>query len=194
MLINSVKHIGMKEKNHQFTFSISIIDAILMSYLENNDIDGAREFLKKEVDEIQLSKKISFCENMLVNAVATEYYEKASKKNIKFSARIQIPKEQIYAEIEFCVMLSNLLENSLEAAKSYIVFDVKCLNRQLSVNIKNDYDGETRKDIYGDYLTTKKNGSGLGLKSVRTIIANNGGFLKIEDKDGVFNVFATLKN
>lgn len=83
----------MKEKNHQFTFSISIIDTILMSYLENNDIDGAREFLKKEVDEIQLSKKISFCENMLVNAVATEYYEKASKKNIKFSARIQIPKE-----------------------------------------------------------------------------------------------------
>ncbi len=187
-------YLGKAETERIFRHDARHRDAILMNYLENKDIDGAREFLKKEVDEIKLSKKISFCENMLVNAVVTEYYEKAIKRNIEFSAHIQMPEEQMRDEIEFCVMLSNLLENSLEAAKSCIVFDVKCLNRQISVNIKNDYDGKTRKDMYGDYLTTKKNGSGLGLKSVRTIIANNGGFLKIDDKDGVFNVYATMKN
>ena len=62
----------------------------------------------------------------------------------------------------------------------------KTLNKQLSLNIKNDFDGE--------YVTTKLTGSGFGIKSANAILKLNGGFLKIDDTGGVFNVFATLKN
>ena len=68
------------------------------------------------------------------------------------------------------------------------------LNRQLSLNIKNDYEGALVPDDDGLYVTTKEHGSGLGLKSVRAILTKHGGFLKIDVSDGVFNVFATLKN
>ena len=83
-------------------------------------------------------------------------------------------------------MLSNFIENSLDATKSYISVTIKPLNKQLSLNIKNDFDGE--------YVTTKLTGSGFGIKSANAILKLNGGFLKIDDTGGVFNVFATLKN
>lgn len=169
-------------------------DSILISYLENGDVEGAKEFLKKELAEIEKNAKIPFCENTLINAVLSEYRTKAEQEGLEFSARIQMPKELACNEAEFCVMLSNLLENSLDAAKSYIAISIKHLNHQLSLNVKNDYEGELKKSAENNYLTTKPQGSGLGLKSVEAILKSNSGFLKIEDTDGVFDVFATLKN
>lgn len=169
-------------------------DSILISYLENGDVEGAKEFLKKELAEIEKNAKIPFCENTLINAVLSEYRTKAEQEGLEFSARIQMPKELACDEAEFCVMLSNLLENSLNAAKSYIAISIKHLNHQLSLNVKNDYEGELKKSAENNYLTTKPQGSGLGLKSVEAILKSNSGFLKIEDTDGVFDVFATLKN
>ena len=169
-------------------------DSILISYLENGDVEGAKEFLKKELAEIEKNAKIPFCENTLINAVLSEYRTKAEQEGLEFSARIQMPKELACDEAEFCVMLSNLLENSLDAAKSYIAISIKHLNHQLSLNVKNDYGGELKKSAENNYLTTKPQGSGLGLKSVEAILKSNSGFLKIKDTDGVFDVFATLKN
>lgn len=169
-------------------------DSILISYLENGEVEGAKEFLKKELAEIEKNAKIPFCENTLINAVLSEYRTKAEQEGLEFSARIQMPKELACDEAEFCVMLSNLLENSLDTAKSYIAISIKHLNHQLSLNVKNDYEGELKKSAENNYLTTKPQGSGLGLKSVEAILKSNSGFLKIEDTDGVFDVFATLKN
>lgn len=169
-------------------------DSILISYLENGEVEGAKEFLKKELSEIEKNAKIPFCDNTLINAVLSEYRTKAEQEGLEFSARIQMPKELACDEAEFCVMLSNLLENSLDAAKSYIAISIKHLNHQLSLNVKNDYEGELKKSAENNYLTTKPQGSGLGLKSVEAILKSNSGFLKIEDTDGIFDVFATLKN
>ena len=157
-------------------------------------VGEAKEFLKKELAEIEKNAKIPFCENTLINAVLSEYRTKAEQEGLEFSARIQMPKELACDEAEFCVMLSNLLENSLDAAKSYIAISIKHLNHQLSLNVKNDYEGGLKKSAENNYLTTKPQGSGLGLKSVEAILKSNSGFLKIEDTDGVFDVFATLKN
>ena len=187
-------YLQKREAERIFFFFSRHRDSILISYLENGEVEGAKEFLKKELAEIEKNAKIPFCENTLINAVLSEYRTKAEQEGLEFSARIQMPKELACDEAEFCVMLSNLLENSLDAAKSYIAISIKHLNHQLSLNVKNDYEGELKKSAENNYLTTKPQGSGLGLKSVEAILKSNSGFLKIEDTDGVFDVFATLKN
>ena len=169
-------------------------DALLLSCIESGDTESAAKLLRRELTEIDGSATLRFCENTLVNAVVTEYYSKAVAKGVRLTARIRMPDRLLCDESELCVMLSNLLENSLAAAKSYILIDIKQLNSQLSVGVRNDYAGKTEKDESGRYLTTKPDGTGLGLKSVAAIVKNNSGFLKIDDKDGVFAVFATLKN
>ena len=78
--------------------------------------------------------------------------------------------------------------------RTFYTISIKSLNSQISVNVKNDYSGEIKKDSSGAYLSTKESGSGLGLKSVAAIVKKNGGFLETDDRDGVFTVSATLKN
>ena len=169
-------------------------NSILLNLLENGDTEGAKEFLRKEQDEMQREPGELICENRLVNAVLTEYRTKAEKQGLDCSVSVQMPETLACDEAEFCVMLSNLLENSLDAAKSYLTVVIKHFNSQLSLKIENDYCGEVKKDRDGQYLTTKPQGSGLGLKSVDAILKHNHGFLKTDDKNGVFQVFATLNN
>ena len=205
-LAQSMKEqVALQKKQHEFyrqkaeTERIFRHDArhradILLNYLEIGSVDKAKALIKKELDYIQKNTELRFCSNTIVNAVLSEYFLKAKRSGIEFSAQIQMPQNLACDETEFCVMLSNFLENSLDAAQSYISVTIKPLNKQLSLNIKNDFDGEIKKDSDGEYVTTKPTGSGFGIKSANAILKSNGGFLKIDDTGGVFNVFATLKN
>ncbi len=56
----------------------------MISYLESGDVEGAKEFLKKELAEIEKMQKIPFCENTLINAVLSEYRTKAEQKDWNF--------------------------------------------------------------------------------------------------------------
>ena len=169
-------------------------DAILLGCIERGDISGAAELLKKELSEIGSEGNAQACENPLVNAVIMQSAKKAREKGVDFSFDVNMPNEPSLDEAEFTVMLSNILENSFDAAEKYIKIIIKSLNSQLSVSVKNDYSGKVLKDPSGAYLSTKEQGSGLGLKSVAAIVKKNGGFLEIQDSGNVFSLSATLKN
>ena len=55
----------------------------MISYLENGEVEGAKEFLKKELAEIEKMQKYRF-ENALINAVLSEYGQKQSRKDWNF--------------------------------------------------------------------------------------------------------------
>lgn len=169
-------------------------DTILLGYFDRGDVSGAKKFLSAEMGRISHSSDAVFCGNVAVNSVLSQYSSKAENRKISFVVRADVPQNLSCDEAEFCVMLSNLLENSLDAAKDGISVEIRCHNRQISIKIENDYDGEIKKDTAGGYLTTKPGGTGLGLKSVAAIIKENNGFLEISDAGEKFIVFATLKN
>ena len=169
-------------------------DTILLGYFDRGDVSGAKKFLSAEMGRISHSSDAVFCGNVAVNSVLSQYSSKAENRKISFAVRADVPQNLSCDEAEFCVMLSNLLENSLDAAKDGISVEIRCHNRQISIKIENDYDGEIKKDTAGGYLTTKPGGTGLGLKSVAAIIKENNGFLEISDAGEKFIVFATLKN
>ena len=187
--------LGQKEETERiFRHDARHRDAMLLGCIERGDISGAKDLLCRELSEIENEKNVPMCENPLVNALLAETLARAGKKGIKFTVDATVPRDLSCDEAEFTVMLSNILENSLDAAKTFIKVSIKNLNSQISVNVKNDYSGEIKKDSSGAYLSTKESGSGLGLKSVAAIVKKNGGFLEADGKDGVFTVYATLKN
>jgi len=169
-------------------------NSILMNILETGDIDAAKEFLSKERFDIEKGRQVVFCDNMLVNAVLSDYKANALKKGVEFNAEIQLPKVLACDEAEFCVIVSNLLENCLDDAVSYITIETKSLNGQIFIKFENDYTGERLKDKKGKYITTKENGTGFGLKSVEHMIKPYDGQLVIDEGIGVFKVFVSMKN
>ncbi len=187
-------YLRREEEERIFRHDARHRDTMLLNCIEKDDTDTAKSLLNRELEEIHNNAEVRFCDNILINAVLCEYMAKARKKGVEFSASVKVPDRLLCDESEFCIMLSNLLENSIDAAKSYIEVSVKYLNNQLSLNVKNDYTGEIRKNADGCYMTTKQFGSGLGIKSVSAIVKKNGGLLKIDDRNGVFDVCAALRN
>lgn len=119
-------------------------DTILLGYFDRGDVSGAKKFLSDEMSRIFHSSDAVFCENVAVNSVLSQYSSKAENRKISFAVRADVPQNLSCDEAEFCVMLSNLLENSLDAKKNGISIEIRCHNRQISIKIENDYDGEIK--------------------------------------------------
>lgn len=89
-------------------------------------------------------------------------------------------------------MLSNLLENALEAN-----LRMTSPNRQISVEaymhadrliliqVANPFDGEIREK-HAVFQSSKRKGDGVGIQSVRRISEKNGGASTFTHDDGVF--------
>lgn len=182
------------EKERIFRHDQRHRNSVLLKVLENGDIETAKEIINKEQAEVETISVPIFCDNPIINAVFAEYYENAEKKRLHFSVKLHLPDKLTCDETELCVILSNLLENSLAAAKSYISVESKYLNGKLLFNIKNDYTGEVKKNSKGYYISTKHSGEALGLKSVEAMLKPYGGMLIVEDDNNIFNVFISLNN
>lgn len=101
---------------------------------------------------------------------------------------------------DICVLLGNLLDNSVDAVKDlpeqerWVEIILKSPNEIFLLEITNPYRG-MRKRKQGHYLTTKKEDSqmhGLGLGSVEKIVSNYGGDIEISDTGEVFKVVITI--
>lgn len=101
---------------------------------------------------------------------------------------------------EICVLLGNLLDNSVDAVKDlpeqerWVKIILKSPNELFMLEIINPYRG-MRKKKQGHYLTTKKENSqmhGIGLGSVEKIVRSYDGDIEITDTGEVFKVVITI--
>lgn len=60
--------------------------------------------------------ELELCDNALVDAVASHYGMLYRKHGIPFSFELDLPAELPVSKIDLCSVLSNLLENALEAS------------------------------------------------------------------------------
>lgn len=134
----------------------------------------------------------------IIDAMLTEKKAIADKNNVELE--ISINKSVIFdkiPQIEYMVMMSNLLDNAIGAAsgceysKNVTVEIYEKNNNSFLINkISNDYDKKKVKIADGDFVTTKeeKGFHGLGLKSVRQMAKRYNGMLYTEMKDQKFIV------
>lgn len=101
---------------------------------------------------------------------------------------------------DMCVLLGNLLDNSVDAVKDlpeqerWVKIMLKSPNDLFMLEIANPYEG-VRKKKQGHYLTTKKENSqmhGIGLGSVEKIVSNYDGDIEISDAGRIFKVVITI--
>ena len=106
--------------------------------------------------------------------------------------RLDLPECLPVDEIDLCLVLSNLLENALEAslhtapARRRIELTAYLHGNSLAlIQVENTYDGVIREKD-GVFLSSKRKGDGVGLQSVRHIAEKSGGVSTVTYQDGLF--------
>ncbi len=107
-----------------------------------------------------------------------------------------------FSDEQICIILGNLLDNAAEAAQEvesssrWIHLTIRTENKMFYMEMQNPYMGQ-RKIINGTCETTKtdRKNHGIGLKSVRELVEENGGAIDISAEKGIFSVrISVIKN
>ena len=169
----------------------------LAALAEEGNLEKIKAYLSGAVSRIP-SLEMHFCENRAADSVVGYYCALAKRENIPYSVQIDLPECLPVDEINLCLVLSNLLENALEAslrtapARRRIKLTAYLHGNSLAlIQVENTYDGVIREKG-GVFQSSKRKGDGVGLQSVRHIAEKSGGVNTVTYQDGLFCVKVML--
>ncbi len=161
----------------------------------DSDKESAKKMfaqLKAEVADIKIER---FCQNTLVNAIASNKAAECRKNDIDFDFDLRVPETLGIEEVDICKAYVNIFDNAINAAKA---IDGKRYVKIKSFTSEDDgmlyISGEN--DIAPGYEEKKKARTGehgYGLKILRDTAEKYGGRLVTDDKGDTFTVVMTMK-
>ena len=149
----------------------------------NNEIDALKKLLSDYGAQIDLEgSPRKYCENTQLNAIAAYYAEEAERKDIIFTAKLNVAQSIMISDYELCSIVGNILDNAVVAAgesnnsnrRILFVADTKS-NGDLYLAVSNPYSGAIRRKG-SQFASTKRGGHGIGLESVRAVVKKNRGY------------------
>ena len=172
---------------------------LLYSMLSAGKTDEATDELRRLSDNAAALPKAQYSGNLLVNTIAAPRLERARAMGISVQHSLQLPETLAIGEADLCTLLTNLLDNAVDAASAaggerFIRFQMWQENGTLLITCENSYEGSLRKKENGEYATTKPNpfGHGYGISAMRAVAEKYGSVLKIDADGGIFSVKTVL--
>ena len=132
--------------------------------------------------------------NPAVDAVAAHYARQAEIRGAEFDCTIDLPRQLPLPDAEFCAMLGNLLDNSVNAVTALppeqrrITVTCRMLSQKmLGLSVENPYSGKLSFGPNG-LPAAKRKDHGIGLSSVAATVHRYHGTVTITGDDGIFAV------
>lgn len=170
--------------------------------LQSLAAQGKWESLTAYLTEVQGSipaEELGLCKNPIVDGVAGYFVPLYREQGIPLTFELDLPFELPVPETDLCSVLSNLLENAMEAGLKTAPErrQVKASARLHSehmvlLSVENTYDEKVREKD-GVLLSSKRPWEGIGLQAVRHTAEKNGGYCRFHYDGGLFCVNVILR-
>ena len=177
---------------HDMRHFLSNVSAMI----EGADYDKARDYIQKVIKLTDQTALKTFCENETVNMILSSYAGRMADRNIRFDAAVAIPAQLPCSELEFTSILSNGLENAmnavseLEEALRVVQLKLFLKNGKLLLSIHNAYD---KAPVFANGLpVTHTAGHGLGTQSIQYMTEKLNGNCQFAAEDGLFTLRVVL--
>ena len=184
-----------RQARHDMRHQLHQISALA----ETGDLESLKAYLAKTVSRIP-NLDMHFCENRAADSVVGYYCALAKRGDTLFHAQLDLPEALPVDEIDMCLVLSNLLENALEASlrtaperRQIRITAYLHAERLLLIEVENAFDGEI-KEKDGVFRSSKRRGNGVGIQSVRHIAEKTGGASTFTYQDGSFSAKVMLRS
>ncbi len=165
---------------------------VLLALLEQGKTGEACALLQSQNQVAHKVNKV-YCENPAVNAAVSHYAGLAEQAGIATEIELDIPKDLSVGSLEFSMVVSNLLENAIEACgrltngtNPYLRFTCRSMGRLL-LEMENPCAENTTLDESG-YPSSSQKGHGIGSKSIISFAKKYDGELLYKIENGVFRV------
>lgn len=175
---DSTKSIRHDIKNHIL---------IVKGLLEKSDIEKAKDYLE-ELDIFTANLSFPFqTNNPVLDVLLENKAALANSKGISISSTLKVPFPCSVGDMDFCIILSNALDNAIHACeklgaeeKKYIHISSCRQDDFLLLEIENSFNG------HGYFK------QGIGLSNIKWVTEKYGGAMDIDIVDKVFRLSALL--
>lgn len=173
----------------------------ILAYAENGDTKKIADYISEILESNGVkSESISNSGNIVIDSLIDYWATVSEKDGIEYSVNISVPMEMSFKGADVCLILGNLLENAVEAArkaegKKQIRIQIKYDRNNLLVFVENTYNGNIIKLNDNQLKSTKEDveNHGVGLPSVYRAVSKYQGTVAIEDSvSGWFRVRVVL--
>lgn len=162
--------------------------------LEDNNISGACEGLKRYLQEIRRAERKVWTGFSFLDFLLNYKKIEIDKKNIDFTLDIEL-HQIVIPEDDLVIILGNLLDNAIEAAQKcekgqrYIKLKIHNINSMLLLNIENS-SSELPQLKNGIFVTSKndKAAHGFGIESVKQIVKLYDGEIHFQYTENNFEI------
>lgn len=184
----------LKNVKHDMKHHLNELKILAMK----NDVAEIQGYIDNMEDYIQNPNEIVASGNTDIDSVLNYMLQKARRLLRIVEVKVCLP-EEISHSFDINIILGNLLENAIEAAKhteeKYLLVNILLKQGVLRIEIKNSFCGTKSlkvSDADGEkhFLSTKEDADahGIGLSSVRNIVEKYNGLMEIMPKDAYFDV------
>ena len=160
-------------------------NSYILNCAENNNCDKIIDYIMVNSSEMEKRLLTINTGNIVIDSLLSNYEITTSKYNIQFSINIGINTEDVpLNDYDLCILLGNLLDNALNAAKllvdkaenssnkNYIKLEIKTKERFFVIHIENSYLNTKAKNTTNpDFLSSH----GYGLINVKEIVGKYNG-------------------
>lgn len=165
----------------------------MQDMVKSEDYDSLSSYLDSISEDINQEKKISHSGRYEVDSLINYMIEEARLTLKEVDVKVSIPKDINVERYQLNVILGNLMENAIDAAKcsekQFMSISVEVNRGMLFINVRNSYMGKIYRNKHGILSTKQSNKKhGLGLKNVKRIVDDLNGDFKIFYDDSEFAV------
>lgn len=156
----------------------------------------AEEYIKQVQADIEAITPKRFCENELVDLLCSSFSAKAQRMGVRLTLEAALPGALSISDTELCALLSNGLENALNAVgelkenRRWVEFYCGVRLDKLLIEIKNPYTGQIA--FRNDLPVSLRPDHGHGCRSIQTIAQAHRGLCEFKAEDGIFTLRVAL--
>ncbi len=165
----------------------------LLSLAQENDMEKILHYLKEYNQELDSLSVHLFCRHTAANAILSYYADIISPHCIQTNWNIDLPDTVPVSDVDLCTILGNLLENAIAGCmdvpenERFINLSADLTeNGELYLICVNSFNGKVRQ-AGTRYLSTKQDGSGIGLLSITAAAEKYDGMTRFYHSDSEFN-------
>ena len=171
----------------------------LSACLENGQYTQAQSYIRSISDEIEASRVTVYCENEAANLIFSSFAGRAAAKGIPLSIHAELPHALPLTESDLCVLLSNTLENALNACRRR----AEQIGESGSIEVQTyEKSGKLFLQVVNDCVDTvrfehgipvsNQPGHGIGVRSICAIAERYGGIYSFAVQNGRFLLRVSL--
>ena len=152
--------------------------SVFRSYIDTGDIKNLDRYLDEYIESLHGSSESAYCENFTVNSILQYYIDMAKNDDITIDVSAVVPVDMNINDTDLCIVFGNCIENAVEACRKfdgerYIKIRSRKTNEMFTIIIANSFDGNIKKEG-GKFLSRKREGEGIGISSVKSIVKKYG--------------------